>query len=264
MTNIYKIKNNNLIVEIADRAGEVYSFKKIDDDYNYVWSGDETYWGGRNPILFPQVSSTDNKTVLINGKFYPMGNHGFARHSTFSLKEIKDDELSLVLNENSETLSQYPFKFELQVNYKLESNKMFITYTIKNNSDIDMPYGFGLHPAFNCPLDYKDTKVVFNNAEDNIGNELVISKELFEKTSTVVIDNPKSTKATLHSNNKKISVSLDGFKIFAVWSKGPFVCLEPWICENDKDHNIEMKDRKDYKVLKPKEEAKYLYTWEIE
>lgn len=260
---MYTISNNKVIATISDKAAEVHSFKKIDDDYNYVWSGDEKYWRGRNPILFPQVSSTDNKTSLINGISYPMGNHGFARDSIFSLEEIKDDEVTLSLKENSDTLKQYPFKFKLTVNYKLQDSKLLITYTIQNNSDINMPYGFGLHPAFACPINYINTKVLFNNDEDNVGKELIISNELFEKYPTFVIEKPKSTSASLVFDDKKITVNYDGFKIFAIWSKGPFVCLEPWMNENNPDHNIEMKDREGYKELKPRESIIFTYSWQI-
>lgn len=259
----YKILNEYLEVEISNKAAEVHSFKKVNEDYNYVWSGDEKYWKGRNPILFPQVSSTDDKTTLINGVSYPMGNHGFARNSIFKLEEIKKDEIILSLSENKETLVQYPFKFKLTVNYKLVNNKLLITYTIKNNSDRNMPYGFGLHPAFSCLDNYQDTRIVFDKEENEFGKELVINKELFEKYPTVIINNPNSTKATLITGNKKISVNYDGFKIFAVWSQGPFVCLEPWMNYIDKNPSIEMKDREGYKELKPNEMVTIQYSWVI-
>lgn len=261
---MYTIRNNKVIAQISEKAAEVHSFNKTNDDYNYVWSADEKYWKGRNPILFPQVSSTDNKTTLINGTFYEMGNHGFARNSVFELLEIKDDELTLQLKQNEDTLKQYPFNFRLCVNYKLQDYSMNISYTITNTSDTDMPFGFGLHPAFSCLDNYKDTKVVFDKEEIEFGKEIVITKELFEKYHTVVINNPISTKATLISGNRSISINYQDYKIFAIWSQGPFVCLEPWMNHTEKDHNIEMKDRKDYIILKPNEVYKKNYSWTID
>ena len=263
MDNIYTISNNFLEVKISTKAAEVHSFKRKDDDYNYVWSGDSTYWRGRNPILFPQVSSTDNKTTLINGVSYSMGNHGFARDSTFNVEDIKEDEITLSLKENEETLKQYPFKFTLAVNYKLDDKKMMITYKIINNSSDNMPFGFGLHPAFNCPLDYNNTKIVFDKEEDEFGKELIISKELFDKYPTVIINNPKSISSTLISNNRKLCISYKGFKILAFWSVGPFICVEPWMNMTDKDHNIEMSKREGYDILNPNSEFSIQYSWEI-
>lgn len=257
------IKNDKIIAEISEKAAEVYSFKKIGEDYSYSWNGDPKYWKGRNPILFPQVSSTDNKTVLIDGNYYPMGNHGFARNSTFHVDSVSTNEVTLSLNENEETLKQYPFKFKLIVNYKLVDYKLIISYSVKNCGDINMPHGFGLHPAFNCIDGYVDTKIVFDK-EEVVGKELIINQELFKKYPTVEIENPKSTKASLISGDKKITVSYDGFKILAIWSNGPFVCIEPWMNLTEQDHNIEMKDRKNINILEPNGEFNINYSWELD
>ena len=262
MDNLFWIENKYLQVEVCTKAAEVYTFKYVDDDYNYVWSGDEKYWRGRNPILFPQVSSTDNKTTLINGISYPMGNHGFARNSIFKVEEVKEDEITLSLSENEETLKQYPFKFKLSVNYKLVDKKLVITYTIKNNSDIVMPYGFGLHPAFACPIDYKDTQIILEKEEEKFGNNIDINKQLFIDYPTVIIKDYKSKYALLKTNNRTLKIGLEGFKILGIWSQGPFVCIEPWMNLTDKDHSIEMKDRKGFMNLKPNEEIKFSYYWE--
>lgn len=257
---MYKIKNNKLEVEISDKAAEVHSLKKIGDEYNYVWSGDPEYWAGRNPILFPQVSHNDDKTILIDGVKYPIGNHGFARNSIFELVDQKEDELTLVLRENEETLKCYPFKFELKVNYKLVDNRLNITYTIKNCDTKDMPYGFGLHPAFSAAHNLDNTKVVFNKEEKD-GTELTINHELFEKYPTYVIENPNATLVTLNTNNHSISVEYLDFNIFAIWSKGDFVCLEPWINKTPDDPEIELKDRPGNIELKPGEEKTHTYSW---
>lgn len=261
---MFEIKSNNYIVKVSEKAAEVHEFRKEGDDYNYVWCGNAEYWAGRNPILFPQVSSTEDKTIKVDGVKYKTGNHGFARNQMFSLISQKEDELVLGITDTEETLSQYPFRFELLVDYKLINNRLDITYTIKNNDDKVMPFGFGLHPAFACNHDYEDTKVVFNNAEDLCGNELIINKELFEKYPTYTINNPKADKATLISGDRKVSIEYEGFKIFAIWSKGDFVCLEPWLNHCPKDPEIELKDRPDSLFLNPGESVDIKYSWIVE
>ena len=260
---MFNIKNELLEVEISSKAGEVHIFKKVNEDYNYVWCGDPTYWAGRNPILFPQVDSNSDKTLLIDGIKYQTNNHGFARYATFELVDQKEDELTLMIKENEDTLRQYPFKFELTVNYKLDKNRLNITYTIKNNDEKIMPYGFGLHPAFACEHDYKDTKVLFNK-EESFGKELIINKELFEKYPTFFMYDVKSNKATLITGDKEVSVEFNGFKIFAIWSKGDYVCLEPWMNHTDEDPSVELKNRKGIEFLKPNESRTYKYSWIVE
>ena len=257
---MYTIKNNNLVVEISNKAAEVHSLKKINDEYNYVWSGDPEFWSGRNPILFPQVGHTSDKTIKIDGIKREIGNHGFARNSIFELVDAKEDELTLELKENEETLKVYPYKFSLKVNYKLIDNKLVVTYRVKNNSSKDMYYGFGLHPAFACDHNYQDTKVVFNKEEKD-GKELIINQEFFDKYETYVIDKSNATLASLLTNNRSISIEYHDYNIFAIWSKGDFVCLEPWINHCPDDSEIELKDREGNITLKPNEEKIHSYSW---
>lgn len=260
---MFELKNNDYLVQISERAAEVHTFKRGAEDYNYVWCGDSDYWAGRNPLLFPQVGSNSEKTIKVDGLKYKTGNHGFARYQIFTLLSQGDDELVLGIKDNEDTMSQYPFKFELAVKYKLANNRLDITYTIKNNDDKLMPFGFGLHPAFTCAHNYANTKVVFDAAEE-CGAELEINFELFEKYPTYEILMPKANKASLYSNDRIISVEYPGFNIFAIWSKGDFVCLEPWMNKCPSDPEIELKDRTGSLFLETKESRDIKYSWIIE
>ncbi|MDO4501326.1 MAG: aldose 1-epimerase family protein [Erysipelotrichaceae bacterium] len=222
----YTIKNEFLTLDVDTKAAEMHSLKRNDDDYEYLWQGDPKYWAGRNPTLFPQVSSTPTKTNILYGKEYPMGNHGFARNSEFELVEVKDKELTLVLKDNEETRKQYPYSYELFITYTLKEDLVDITYKIVNKNEEVMPFGFGLHPAFNCPLDYKDTVITMDDKE-----ELVISEELFKQYPTYIYHPNTFSKAVLKTNNHALEVDFKGYTNLAIWSPfGPFVCIEPWMC----------------------------------
>ena len=263
---MFNIKNEVMEMSVSEKAAEVHALKKKGDDYNYIWSGDPSVWAGRNPILFPQVTSNPEKTLKISGIKYKTGNHGFARNQVFNLIEEKSDELTLGIKENEETLKQYPFKFELSVNYKLVSNTVELTYRIKNNDDKDMPFGFGLHPAFACAHDYKNVKCLFNREEKEFGKEIEINRELFEKYPTVIISHPSSDKCTLLTGNgqRKVSIDYPGYNIFAVWSKGDYVCLEPWFTKAPEDSEIDMFDQEGNFILKPAEEKIIRTRWIVE
>lgn len=240
----HTIKNNFITLNVDSKAAEMHSLKLNTCDYEYLWQGNQEYWKGRNPILFPQVSSTKDKVIIIKGKEYPMGNHGFVRNSEFEFIEESDNSLTLSLKDNKETLSQYPYHFELLVNYTLKDNSVIISYEIKNLNDEIMPFGFGLHPAFNTPIDFKDTKVVF---DDN--KELIINKELFDKYPTYY-EEPTPKCAILYTNNHHLKVDFDNFNILAVWSPvGPFVCIEPWLTKPASD--VIFENRKDNINLEP-------------
>lgn len=246
------IKNEKITLTVSEEAAEMHSLKFNDSDYEYLWDGNPKYWKGRNPILFPQVSSTPSKTIIINDKEYPMGNHGFLRNSTFNFVSCKDDSLSLSFKDNEKTLKQYPYHFEILVNYTLKDNAVNIDYEIKNLNEETMPFGFGLHPAFNSNLGFKDSKIVF---DDN--KELILSNELFDKYPTY-FEEPTPKCADLYTNNHHIKVEFTDFKILAVWSpQAPFVCIEPWMSSPASDINFV--NRKDNIVLDSKESFKISY-----
>ena len=49
-----KLQNEYLTVEVSDLGAELQSIKDADDK-EYLWQGDDKYWGRRSPILFPIV-----------------------------------------------------------------------------------------------------------------------------------------------------------------------------------------------------------------
>ena len=79
----FTLQNKTARIVLDTHAAEIHSFQRKDKDFEYMWNGNPEYWAGRNPVLFPQVSSHDSKINIYKGKEYAMGNHGFARNSEF-------------------------------------------------------------------------------------------------------------------------------------------------------------------------------------
>ena len=265
---LYTLENDMAVVKIDTHAAEVASFKRKDKNIEYMWGGDPKYWANRNPILFPHVSATSNKILNFKGEDYKVNNHGFARNSEFDVEEISDDYIILKLSDNEETLSQYPYRFDLYVKYTLDNNKLYIDYQIDNKEDGLLYFGFGQHPAFNCPLDtdrkFDDYFIEFDR-EDVEGNRLNLSYELFERYPTYRIDNPESRTFTLSDGDNKVIMNVDDkYRIFAVWTPmAPFVCLEPWVDAIDpKDIDTPFEQR-DVICLNKDENYKIGYSIEI-
>lgn len=229
---LHKLENRNIEAVIDTHAAEIASLKRKDKTIEYLWNGDPQYWKNRDPILFPHVSAPSNKILNFKGKDCRVGNHGFARRSEFTPVEQDDDHLVLELKDNEETLKEYPYHFTLRVNYQLQDEGLRIDYAV--SSDEDIVFGFGLHPAFRCPLvpekSFADYHVEFDQ-EDVEGKRLDLSYELFEKYPTYVINEPKSRIITLSDGTNKVIMKIDeGYGIFALWTPhAPFVCLEPWV-----------------------------------
>lgn len=249
---LYTIENDLLTLSVSTTACEMHSLKRKGSDYEYLWNGDPTYWKGRNPLLFPQVSSTSTKTNIIDGKEYPMGNHGFARNSEFELVSDKNNKLVFLLKDNEETHKQYPFSFEIYVTYSLKDNSVLIDYEVVNTNDRKMPFGFGLHPGFMCDEGLKDSYVTFNN-----GHEFKLN---FEQLYPTYFEEPMPSSATLHTNGHEIKFDFDGFKHLALWSpNGPFVCIEPWMNLNVRDDRP-FEEREENIVLDPNTSFKIGYS----
>ena len=278
---MYNLTNKNASVTVKEMAAEITSFISKDTNIEYMWQGNPEFWAGRNPILFPIVGNTWSKDYQIEGKTYSFkSNHGFARSSNFSLVCKDEDSLTLRLKDNEDTYSQYPFHFTLDVEYKLINKRLTITYTITNNDEKDMPFGFGLHPAFNCPMveneKFTDYYIEFSNNENqkNLigpyvlnGNKINLNYEIFKDNPTLIFENLNSCYVSITNGKHKVSVSATGYKWFGIWTKenAPYVCLEPWMSHSDFSlTNKDFYNREGTIVLKPETSYTISYTIEID
>lgn len=248
------IENEKFRLEVVEKGGEIQSFFDKENQLEYMWQGDAAYWGGKNPSLFPMVSNTWTKDYEWQGKRYAMKNHGLVRYENLKCVKHTADEIVMELHENEETLKQYPFKFTFQINYRLNGNRLDVVYHITNDSDETMPFSFGLHPGFNCPLlqgeSFTDYKLVFPQDEnvkqlafhghheiiDRSFKEIPLSYELIEEYATLVYKGVKSPYVELVGPKHKVRVSCLGYPFLAFWTakKGaPFICIEPWYGHGD-------------------------------
>eukprot|EP01035_Chromulina_nebulosa_P055324 gene55324-75818_t len=86
MPDQIQIENAFLSVTVSALGAEMQSLK-TSDGRDWLWNGDPAWWTGRSPILFPIVGKAPDDTLAVNGKTYPMAQHGIARRSEFALLE---------------------------------------------------------------------------------------------------------------------------------------------------------------------------------
>lgn len=265
---LYTLENNIAIIQIETYAAQIASFKRKDKDIEYMWNGDPKYWANKNPLLFPHVSAPSNKILNFKGKDYKVNNHGFARNSQFEFIEKGNDYLLLRLKDNDITFSQYPYHFELYVRYTLIENEIKIEYEVINTEDGDLYFGFGQHPAFNCPLDnsknFNDYYIEFEK-DDVLNNRLDLSYELFEKYPTYLINDCKSKQFELSDGVNSVIMNVDDkYNIFAIWTPhAPFVCLEPWVNTIKKDDLDTPFESRDVIKLNKGEKYNIAYSFKI-
>lgn len=244
---IHTIQNKYLSAKINSLGAELSHLSK--DSKNYIWKINETYWNKTSPVLFPIVGQLKNDFYTLNGKQYSLPRHGFARNYEFIAIQETATSVTFSLSENKDTLAQYPFHFELQINYILEENKLLISYWVKNNSKDKMPFAIGAHPAFAIDSDFENYALQFENDSqiethelenglfsgktrtiDLNHNNLPLAYSLFEKDALVFKKFNSKYLTILHNNNPYLKVNFEKFPHLGIWTKqnAPFLCIEPW------------------------------------
>src|SRR4051794_22447680 len=129
---IYSLENNILSVAISTRGVELQSIIHKDFGLEYMWSGDPKFWGKKSPVLFPIVGELKNNSYQYKDKSYQLNRHGFARDMVFEVTKQDKEGIVFTLSSNEETFAKYPFQFSFSVGYKLDSNRLSVTYVVSN------------------------------------------------------------------------------------------------------------------------------------
>jgi galactose mutarotase-like enzyme len=248
----HTLRSDGATAAILAHGAELCSLKDA-HGLELLWqAGPE--WRRHAPLLFPIVGKLKNDQLRHRGKTYPMTQHGFARDHRFEWGLREPDRCTLVLTDNAETRSRYPFAFRLAVTYALQNADLDVTLEIANTGEEILPASIGAHPAFNWPLLSGLAKeaysLTFSNEEpapvrrlkDGLlrsapeptpvhGKTLALSELLFDDDA-VILDRLASTSVRYAADRgPSIEMFWEGLRELGVWSKlggAPFVCIEPW------------------------------------
>lgn len=256
MNEKHILKLNDTEIGVYSKGAELFSYKV--NGAEFIWGRNPDFWGASSPVLFPFVG-------VIKREYYKYGNneyhmptrHGFARNYEFELSSRGEDFLEFKFSSNDETLKIYPFKFDLYIKYTIEENSLEIAYRVVNNTEGEMYFSIGAHPAFALEIndeislrDYYlelekneeakripllDNGLAFgNNILSNFleeENKIQLDEEIFEDDA-IIFENLESEKVAIKcsKSTRKVEMDFSGFPFIAFWSKpkAPFVCLEPW------------------------------------
>ena len=278
--------------KVSAHGAELQSLQK--DGKEYLWHGDPKYWGRRSPILFPMVGKVYGGVFRVEGKEYPMGQHGFARDSEF----MKVGERYVL---SGCPLERYPYKFELAVRYRTEGNRFVAEWTVTNKDDKDIHFQIGAHPALLLP-DYQEEDPIHGYLQcfDGQGrpvNRPMLSHGLSEgylteleapvpmpmdedgllpitadtfAIDTFMLEHGAVKSVVLLDKNKQpyLKVGSDQTEAYGLWAPFkpgcPFVCLEPWCGITDLEgFNGELSERYLNHSLKTGEKFEFTYWIEI-
>jgi len=288
-SSINTLTSASLRIDISSLGAELKSI--IDtSDQEYLWQAEPSFWSRRAPILFPIVGALKEGKYSYQGKEYQLSQHGFARDKKFSVLSCSDKQVTYRLTEDELTLKNYPFRFILDVCYRLEGNRLDIEYRVANPSTESLWFSIGGHPAFSLNwgvehnisdyyLEFSDTEAVDAALIENkllgkpslsvfrAGRYIDLSDILFD-SDALIFTKHLSRKVTLKNkySTAALSVSFDDFPHLGIWSKpnAPFVCIEPWQGHLDTiDHNSELTEKAGIVCLPPNQHYQASYSIEI-
>jgi galactose mutarotase-like enzyme len=216
-------------------------------------NADPAFWSGRAPLLFPIVGRLNGDRYRLDGRDYPLPQHGFARRQPFEPTEQTASCAVLRLASNDDTRAVYPFEFALDAAYAIEDATLSIEITVANAGDVPMPASFGFHPAFAWPLPYggakEDHRIVFaedepaplNRIEGGLigpadrpspveGRLLRLHDSLFE-SDALIWQAPRSRALSYGTEGgPQLDIAFPDMPMLALWTKpgARFLCVEPW------------------------------------
>ena len=284
-----KLTNDIITIEVNEHGAELTSLKK--GGREYLWTGDAQYWNRHAPILFPAVGKPYNNELHVDGKTYPMKQHGFARDSEF--EKLGEGHLRMKMSDLS---GSYPYRLGLEVRYRLEDNKVEVAWTVENRDDKEAYFQIGAHPGFLLPdygaadevhgyIRYRDRKGQPVNPEivstlkdgnriplempQNIPSEMPIKVNTFAHDA-LMFEDGQVTEAVLCDKEgiPVLGVDCPQAEAYGIWAPHkegcPFVCLEPWcgICDPYR-FTGDISARQYIHSLAPHEKYSFTYTIEI-
>lgn len=246
------LSNADLTVEISALGAEMQRITTAQGD-ELLWDGQEAFWTGRAPLLFPIVGKAPDDLVSVNGQEGAMKQHGFARRSMFDLVFHDSDEALFRLTDTADSRAVYPCSFQLDAHYQISGACLKNSVTVRNTGDRVMPFGMGFHPAFVWPLPGAQGRphtiaLKGGGAPDLCrlegglfsaqahpspfaGGQMTLDHSQFEEDAMIF---PRGASEGLRYSAEGARYALDfaftNTPNLGIWSKpdAPFVCIEPW------------------------------------
>lgn len=220
--------------------------------HDYAWNTEINDLPGGIPFLFPvcaRIARNNQVGVyLFEGKQYQLKIHGFSWFEKWSVQQVQSDAIELILRDNENTLTCYPFRFEIKLIYRVAQGRFVCHQTYRNREENkSMPYYAGFHPYF---LTSQKEKVILDfhairrlkyneNLTDIVGEQSLfktpvkITDPAINEQLCVLGENKLATLTFANGEILKTTVSgaPDIFSYLQLYTipEKPFFCVERWM-----------------------------------
>lgn len=262
MSETVTLDNGILKVKISAAGAEIQSVEK--DGKNYIWRGDEKFWNGHAPVLFPYCGRIKDGKAIIDGKSYEnLPSHGYAKRCEFEIVSAEKTQAAFYLEPNDYIRSVYPYNLSLRVLFKLKGSALETYYIVENNGEKSAFFNVGCHETFALSDDIENYSLLFEGLSEKVvstglnkgflsgityslplseGGILPLDYKLFEdvekervggvySVGSLVCENLGCKRINLLKNGEEVlSVYTGDFNHLVVWTMdgAPFIAIEPW------------------------------------
>ncbi|HEY8240529.1 MAG TPA: aldose epimerase [Kiritimatiellia bacterium] len=229
----------------------VFDGRELLFQHEFFWNPESQRTRGGWPFLFPICGRLERGGVdgayLHDGRVYNLPIHGFGSRMPWGVADSAEDRLTLVLTDTEATRAAYPFRFEVRLAYRVESDAFVCEQSYANRGDRPMPYYAGFHPYFRTPppgagkqdvkVDLKPVRRLKYNQRltDIVGEEPVPTMPLSvtdPHASEMLLRVGEDREARLvHPDGLVIRMRAESFDYIQLYTMPelPFFCIEPWM-----------------------------------
>lgn len=246
---------------------------------------EENKWKNHATVLFPFVGGLKNKQSMYRNRvrISTKGNHGFARHSVFTLEKSETSAdhawLRYALTPTPEITGYYPFHFRLSITYAIRGNDLSVEFVVENKERArTLPYSIGWHPGFKAPLieglgSKKDCRLLMGkgdfvhyecNDESRLTGKRTPMKlegaypwteEDLHRTIMLEIGRKRNRQVVFSDPNAGINLTVrfPAFPFVGFWANRgeDYICIEPWQGLDDHEQQESFEDKVGLVELKP-------------
>ena len=233
------IHNAHLKASISTLGAEMHALTVIDSGRSIIWHGDETFWRGHSPILFPLVGSAWNGTLRHEGREYHLPKHGKnpSTRSTmwFQIGGHPSIMLPTPLRAEGDQLTQEVNPFSLVPSPAAVNNKPVgylrfegTPHSLLRASTQGCTEPQRVHIPWN--KDAATSKALASNHHFNALVPLTI--DTFAHEALIFDQHQVTAIHVLDAKEQRIARVVSSAPAWLVWAPtnlpSPFICCEPW------------------------------------
>ncbi len=254
MDELITISSEYITASFSATGAELKSLSDNETSIEYIWQGKTAIYPWSSMLMFPIVGKLKDNKYRLGNKYYRIEQNGFAKDVKFEMKNHRRDQVTFVLSHDKDSLTSFPYMFDLSIHYKVYGPRLLVTIEVKNLGKKEMFFSMGYSSVFNLPIHkevLEDYFIEFSEQEDRgayfldndlinfhhvddkrfmVGNKLMLSNDLFNKGEMVFKDiNSRSIIMKNNASEKAVELTFGNAPYLSIWSQPgyPFIQITP-------------------------------------